>query len=290
MKSLSAKKLKPDHEPRVGIFDGMPIEDYHSHEAISNSGLSHFLRSPAHYIAYRNEPPEPTDRMKFGTAAHFAILEPQLFYRRYVKRPDGANIKTGKGEAAKNRWATSEGKAILAELSEGGAKTVLSEDDFERVERMIEEIYSHPTAGPLFSGGKTEQSAFWRDPDSGVLCRARPDYLRSDLQVDLKTTEDASLSEFSRKVASLGYHRQAAFGMDGLREITGQGSIGWVLVAIETAAPFGIGVYVLDDASIGLGRNEYKGALTRIAECQRSGEWPGYSTDVQALGLPGWYR
>lgn len=281
-----AKKIEI---PATGILDGLPIEEYHAHPSISNSGLGHLMRSPAHYIAYRNEPHRPTAAQELGVAVHFAILEPKLFFSRYVKRPEAPALKTTEGKPAEKPWATKEGKAILAELSRGGTRTVLPADEFEQIERILEEVHSHPTASALLSKGKTEQSIFWTDAETGIQCRARPDYLRNDgVFVDVKTTQDASYKAFQRSMGQYGYHRQAAFGMDGLRAATGRGDIGWALIAIECEAPVGIAVYVLDDTAIGIGRNEYRGALTRLADCIKTDTWPCYPTETQALELPRW--
>ena len=35
-------------------------------------------------------------------------------------------------------------------------------------------------------------------------------------------------------------------------------------------------------------RIEYRRLLNEYAECMRTGEWPGYRTDIQLLQLPRW--
>ncbi len=263
--------------PLSGIVAGLTIEEYHASPAVSNSGIGQFMRTPAHYLTYRNTPSESTPAKELGSAVHFGVLEPALFFQRYVVQP--AEIKRRAGKAWEEFQAANASKEILCV------------EDYETVKRVIDEVHSHENASKLLSKGKTEHSIFWTDKETGVACKTRPDYFRPDgIQVDLKTTRNASFREFQRSVGQYGYHRQAAMGIDGLHAATGNDSVGWVLIAIELEPPYGIAIYVLDDAAIGIGRNEYRGALTRIAECMTTDTWPGYPTHTQALELPAWYR
>jgi hypothetical protein len=53
------------------------------------------------------------------------------------------------------------------------------------------QIYVHPIAGRLLRGGQAEKTLIWRDEATGVLCRAKADYLRPDGIVDVKTAAGA---------------------------------------------------------------------------------------------------
>lgn len=251
---------------------------YNAHPAERNSSLGYALKSLAHYRAHKQQPIESTDAQAFGTAAHFGVLEPQKFYARYAAMPVGTDLRTTSGKAAK------------AAILESG-KTPLKADEFQDVERIIEAVYSHPTASKYLTGGVTEHSYFWTDPETGIQCKARPDYLREDgIYVDLKTTDDASAGEFSRSAAKWAYHRQAAFYQDGLKHATGRDLVGCVLIAVEKESPYGIGVFVLDETAVDFGRIQYKAALSAIAEGRRTNVWPGYPTETQTIFLPGWMK
>jgi len=256
----------------------MDEQTYNAHPAERNSALGYALKSLAHYRAYKQRPPESTDAQAFGTAAHFGVLEPQKFYSRYAAMPAGTDLRTTAGKNAK------------AAILEAG-KTPLKADEFADVERIIEAVYSHPTASKYLTGGLTEHSYFWTDPDTGIECKARPDYLRDDgIYIDLKTTDDASAAEFARSAAKWNYHRQCAFYSDGLKVATGRDLVGCVLIAVEKAPPYGIGVFVMDTHAIDFGRIQYKAALTAIAEGRRTNQWPGYPAETQTIFLPGWMK
>lgn len=263
--------------PFAGIVDGLPIDEYHAHEALSNSLIAHLLRSPAHLVAHLNQPPPSTDSQSLGQAAHAAILEPRKFFAEYVRLPEGNDRRTKTGKAAYDDVVAS-------------GKIPLRYDDFVRVEKMIDAVYSHPTASALFSKGKAEQSVFWRDSETKVDCRSRPDYLRPDgVIVDLKVTEiTADCEGFQRHAVKYGCFRQAAFGMDGLKTVLGAEQVGWVNVVVEAFEPFAIGVYVHDDAAISYGRNQYRRALSLYAQCMLDEHWPAYPENAQTISLPRW--
>jgi hypothetical protein len=141
----------------------------------------------------------------------------------------------------------------------------------------------------LAKGGHTEASCFWIDEATGVKRRMRTDRLVAgmNLILDLKTGIDVSPDGFARAVANFGYHRQAAYYIDGMRAITGED---WrmAFVGVEKDAPHLVAVYVLTDAAVEQGRQENAAGLVTAARCIESGEWPGYSDQVVALDLPRW--
>lgn len=261
----------------VGVIE-MGEADYNAHPSERNSSLGYALKSLAHYRAHKRQPIGSTDAQAFGTAAHFGVLEPQKFYQRYA--PLGADYD----------GRTTAGKAVKAAIIAAG-KVPLKSGEFHDVEGIIEAVYSHPTASKYLTGGVTEHSYFWTDPDTGIECKARPDYLRNDgIYIDLKTTDDASVEEFSKSAAKWAYHRQAAFYQDGLKTATGRDLVGCVLIAVEKESPYGIGVFVLDENAVEFGRIQYKKALAAIAEGRKTGVWPGYPSETQTIFLPGWMK
>lgn len=263
--------------PETGVFE-MSIESYHQHEAISNTGLGYILKSPAHYIAYRNQPPEATTAQIIGSATHAGILEPALFKERYASMPEGLDRRTKIG------------KQTYEDLQASG-KMILPHTAFQNIQRMIEEAYSHPTVSTYLKGGVTERSFFWKDKETGVSCKSRPDYLRKDgIIVDLKTTDSASLVAFQKSVANYAYYRQAAFAMDGLKAVLGVDQVGFVLIAIEKEPPYAIAIFILDSDAIAAGRLEYQFALNTYANCLKTDRWPGYTVETQTLSLPGWMK
>lgn len=223
-----------------------------------------------------------------------------------------AEINLGRQGLLSTRGTQRELAAILAEHGQpvelwadlvemnratNDGKTIISAEDFDQISAMRDAVMAHKSAGALLAPdrGMAELSAYWRDPETGALCRCRPDFLRKDgLVVDLKTAIDASPDGFSSAMNAIRYDVQAAFYLDGLREAIAQGREdlpapkAFVFVAVEKTAPYAVATYLVPAETIEIGRREYRADLNRYAECAASNTWPGYGDAIQPLGLPEW--
>lgn len=254
-------------------FIPLTNEEYHLDPAIGSSTLVRARKSWAHAMTAF----EQTAPMQFGGGFHSLVGEPMAFAKQYAKAP-----------VCDRR--TKEGKEIYAKFSaENAGKTILSAEEYDAMDGMLYSLMKHKLALTLLTNGVAEQSAFWTDKDSGVLCKCRPDYLRTnDTVVDLKTAEDASEGAFQRTLVQYGRHIQTAFYLDGLSAVTGREFKNFVHLVIEKKPPYAIAVYSLDDLSIDQGRREYKKLLKDYAWCQKIGEYPSYPEEVKAVSLPDW--
>jgi hypothetical protein len=261
--------------PEPGIHS-LEESYYHSLPYISKTGLDYINKSPQHFIAYKNSPQKPTPAMLFGSALHASVLEPHLFKAKYVKAPDVDK-------------RTNVGKSTLAEfLKHNIGKTLLDPDDFDRIQKMTEEIYSHPTASKLLSGGEAERSLIFDIEKYGIRMKSRVDYLKGNLITDLKTCEDASADGFQRSVAAYRYHVQAGVYSSALTALTGSELQSMAFIAIEKKEPFGIGIYLLDDFFIDAGKIAFEKNMQSYAECVKSDKWPGFDVNPVTLTAPRW--
>lgn len=193
-----------------------------------------------------------------------------------------------------------------------GHLQVLTPEQWDQLHKMRDAVMAHPAARALLTAvpGVAERSVYWRDPITGLLCRCRPDFWRNDgIVVDVKTTEDASAEGFARSISNYRYHVQHPFYLDGIAAMQSQVKDpaqrafapaafvppkAFVFLAVEKSArvvdgvAMGVGVYVLDSESVELGRIEGRQDLERIAECTRTGKWPGYGDTIQPIELPKW--
>lgn len=182
---------------------------------------------------------------------------------------------------------------------ENAGYTVLSVDVFNQLLAMRDAVHAHPAAGALLAAeGVAEASIYWNDPETGELCRCRPDFWRQDgIFVDLKSTLDASPEGFARSLADYRYHVQAPWYLTGGQAAHDAGLLpdGWqrprafVFIAVEKSAPYAVAVYSLDAATMELGALQMRADLDTLAECKRTGVWPGYGDKIAALSLPDWY-
>lgn len=254
--------------------------NYWTHPGVSQSQLRDFARSPMHYHARhvaRTAEVAETAAMRFGTALHTAVLEPDVYASRYVTRTWDARTKEGK--AARDA-ATARG--LIA----------LDDDDADKIASMVASLTAHPLASRILaSRTHVEHPIAWECPTTGAACKGRPDAHvtidgRSAL-VDVKTTEDASPASFARSIATYAYHIQAAHYLAGWCEVMAPVDA-FVFIAIEKSAPYAVGVYELSESTLATGDERRIDLLTRLAECRTADRWPGY--EAQTIDLPAWAR
>lgn len=252
--------------------------DYHGHSAVSKSHLDKLAKSPAHYWAAYLDPdrvtPEPTLAMVLGTALHTAVLEPELWDATIAVPPQAFDRRTKAGK-----------ELALAFEQESAGKLVLTPEDGDRIRRMADAVHKHPASSFLLDlPGLREASYFWTDEDTGIECKCRPDWHSTDrrLVVDVKTTEDASPRGFQQSVAKWRYHVQSAWYSRPL------GAEQFLFICVEKTPPYCVAVYAVTPAMFAAGARVADRDLALLAECRKSGRWPGYSDEIQPIDLPKW--
>ena len=279
------------------VIEGMGNDEYHAAEGISASGLKLIGRSPLHYwsryIDPNREPQEETPALRLGTAIHTAVLEPARFAAEYVVVPYGAPRRPTLTQlnAKKPSDDTVASIAWWQQFDkENEGKTILSIDDHATCMAISERLRHHPAASVLFRTGVAETSMFWTDPETGVLCKCRPDWLIKGMAIlDVKSTTDAGAEPFSRSVYNYEYHMQAAWYLDGVRHCLGaDGPQAFIFAAFEKEAPHAPAFYSADGEMISIGRRLYKRRLQIYAECKSKDFWPGYPAGITSLSLPAW--
>ena len=267
-------KAKPWWE----LIVGMSGEDYHAHDGLGKSGLDRLRRSIAHYLA---DPASATTAMTEGSAFHCRVLELAQWGIRYAVAPE-MDRRTKVGRAA---WAE------FQEQSEG--LTVLTQEQFGRIEKMSEAVNNHPVFQSVQDDdGDAEVSVFWEETPytQPIVCKARPDWVSGDrkILVDLKSTRDASPEGFVRSIAKFRYHVQAAWYLRGWRAATGINA-DFIFVAVESSPPHEVACYTLGEAELAEGWLQARRGLRKYADWQ-SGDviCEGYPQEVQQLTLPRW--
>lgn len=265
-----------------GIYADIASADYHSGPGVSCSALKLVGRSPSHYWSAYRDPQRPAREqsaaLRMGEAIHCAILEPQRFVVAYRVAPQ-VDRRT---KAGKEAW-----EAFVAECEEVGAEP-LSADEHSACEAIAAQANRHPILRAVRDGARYEHSAYWIDPITETLCKARPDWLTSRrIVLDVKSTADASPREFAKSIARYQYAMQAAYYLDGITA-AGCEVDSFVFVAVEKTAPFGIACYAADAEMLTQGRAEYRRLLAVYAECDAADQWPGYPQTVAPISLPAW--
>ncbi|MGZ0105175.1 PD-(D/E)XK nuclease-like domain-containing protein [Achromobacter sp. KK8] len=263
-------------------IEGQDIEAYHRGPGISKTGLDHVARSPALFYALHLDPARPAEKERAGQLegqlAHCAILEPAEFDKRYSVGPD-----VSRATKAWKEWEASLPAGVIA----------IKPDQRETALRQAESVRRLPDVAEALAAGRPEVSAYWIDPDTGVLCRCRPDWVHPAgesgvVLLDVKTFSDASPAEFARQIARKRYHVQDAFYSEGYARAAGVDVLGFVFVAVETEWPFAASAVMLDEPGKRQGAIDMRRDLTTYAACLKANDWPGHGAAIHQVSMPAW--
>lgn len=269
--------------PEPGVYQ-ITAEEYHADPipggSLSSTGARKLLAPscPALFRHEQQHPRAPKAHFDIGHAAHRLVLGdgPELI------ELDFADWRT--------KDARKERDAVRAE----GAVPLLP-DDYRMVHDMAAALRAHPFAGALFDpdrGGTAEQSLFWKDRPTGIIRRARLDWLPATgkgrlIIPDYKTCRSAEPEAIRRAVAEHGYHQQDDWYRAGCRALGLAGEdAAFVFVFQEKTAPYVVTVVELDVMCRRIGAAKNRRAIETYARCVETGHWPGYHDAIAHLSLP----
>ena len=260
-----------------GVYD-IPEDVYHRDDSLaselgrslSQSGAKVLLECPARFVYERDHGRPPKEEYDVGHLAHRLTLG------------TGARIRV----VDAYDWQTRAAQAARKAAREAG-ETPVHRGTLLAGSRMARAVRRHPAASAILSAGRPEVSFYWIDPDTGVTCRGRADWLRDNGIADLKFLVDASPTGFAKAAAAYGWDMQAAYYTDGLYALTGQW-LPFLFIAVEKTRPHLVGVYRLDDEAMESGRARNRAALRQYAEYESLDWWPGYGDDITDVSLPRW--
>ncbi len=268
-----------DIEP--GIYYGISNENYHAGPGVSKSQLDDIADTPALYLWRKNAPVDTTKTktLDLGTAFHCRVLEPEEFSNRFIVAPE-FNRRTNAGKE--------EEKAFLMECASTG-KTVITAEEGRKIELMYQSVMALPLGQWLVeSAGHAESSIYWEDPETGILCRCRPDKIIPEFHwiMDVKTTAD--IQRFKTAYYDYRYHVQDAFYSDGYEAQFGVQPTFVFLVASTTieCGRYPVEIFMMGEEAKQAGQLEYHRNLRTLADCLNTDEWPA----IKTLSLPRWAK
>lgn len=249
--------------------------EYQKIPALSFTAMTHFINTPAHLIAYKNEPEkDPTPAQIQGTLSHMAILEPAKF-ETDVKVVDG------------HRGA----KAVKEEIEfwESQGKMVVKSEQYASAIGSARAVQKHSKIQALMKGGVTEKSIITTCARTGAPIKCRADYIfpEAGIILDFKTFSDLSDRGIDRQISGMKYDLQAIHYLNVGANFLGKDMTLFANVFVETAEPFGVRWCPLPAAAIekALIKYDYWNQLERYAKCLEKNEWPGYSEDAYEPNL-----
>ena len=305
----------------LGVIN-ITAEAHHAIRALSASGMKDLAVSPLRYW-YRHihgaaKDQEETAAMRVGTALHSAVLEPERFADQYGCAFDPSTL----GEDALNTvadiraWIEARGfkpkgtakwpligqalelmqqtnitvpivateEAAHAAFNEG--KTILSVDEWTRVNAMAARLREEPEIQRLTEQGRPETTILAEDPDTGVLLKARLDWMATNHTLDLKTFVQKRGNSIDKSICDAIYYERyyvQAYFYTYVRKIAGLDSVPFIMAFVESTEPHDIRIRELAPSSLGetniyweQARLEVRRMIRLYAECQEKygdSEW-----------------
>lgn len=288
--------------------DDIPSSIYHGIAGISEplpGKNSTRIKRADKSIAHMLLPQPVTKVLRDGAAAHTLILEGEDVYRDEIAvAPPEVRSRRHKGWL---EWLLQNHQAWAIQMGNSPQRAVLIREHVARfallakedlaIRRMADAVMSHKIARKIIEKAEKEQTLWYRDPDTGLLCKIRVDMRLPYILADLKTSRDASWESFGKDAANLGYHVSAAhyqLGADPhIQESRWVGE--FLFVVVENEEPHGVQIHKLGLQSMAAGRHIRDRALRKIAEWEESGkpdpfEQGGqiYEERINDVELPRW--
>jgi hypothetical protein len=228
-------------------------------------------------------PPKESRAFDIGTAAHDLLA-------------GGGNVVRVIPEKrlAKNRARSGASYQRWVETHPG--KIDLKREEWASVKTMANNVRRHPQLARMMDRAIGREVAIaWTDEETGLELRAYIDLLTGwdtgTIVVDYKTTRCETPREFSRSVLDYGYHFQAAWYTEAVRQL-GYDVIAFLVVTVDKSPAHECRVYQLSQRAIDLGHRKMRETLAELAYRVNADYWdsPG-SDEVLEIDLPEWaYR
>lgn len=259
-----------------GILN-VSTEEYFAIPALSNSGMKDLAVSPLRFwhrhINPDREPEEETAAQRIGSALHCTVLEgADAFEARYVRAFDRSTIEGALDTVSDLRgWLESNGvkpkgtrkqdlidqvkamrvlagvdvrivdeeREVYDMLAEG--REVLTNAEWTQVEGMADSLRQELVLMDYLSQGRPEVPMVATDPATGVLLKAKLDWMAPTITLDLKSFTAKRGSNIDRAVHDAiwyeGYYRQAYLYEHIRRIVTGERSQ-FVFAFVESTPPY----------------------------------------------------
>lgn len=280
-----------------GVNANIDSSQYHRTMGLSKGGLMALKKSPAHFWQWMTSPPDPsTQAMALGTATHTLVFEPEKWASEIAVIPEDAPKKPTASQT-KAEEPSEKAKVSLDWWTKfhntNVGKTIITAEQDILARGMANAVYANEEVLPFLKhySAKAELSIMATEKVKGldIACKCRADLVTMDgsVIVDLKTTQDSSAEEFSRKFMSLGYWMQAAHYMATAR-LAGLPVKRFIFVAVESTPPHSVALYELDEQSLDKAFKIRQRLLETLANCIATGKYPSHSKGINSLTMPSW--
>lgn len=255
-----------------GLHQGVPWDEYKALKRLNPSLLKVGRKSMKHLRHAIDHPRTDTPQMRLGRVTHTAILERHMF--------ESSVVVWAGGRRCGKKWDEFQ--------AEHAGREIISEDEHANLVGMAEAVAADPLAMGALAGTFPEMTICHTEAETGIGCKGRADAYRHGLLVDLKTTGDIDPHKFGRSAEAFGYHVSLGLYRRWIERQAGVRA-DVKMIVVESAAPYDVSVVPVDDAVLELGESIGMGLLRQVAECKRTGVWPGVARGEELpLYFPEW--
>ena len=255
------------------LINDLSDADYKALAGVNFSSFKNFFVSPFHYLWSKNNAEKETDDLIVGNAIHCAILQPNLFDKKFAVAPKVDRRKT-------------EDKIIWNEFVEASkGKSVLTDEQFDLVlqcssaikdNKYFKSITDKNDEIIIESAGNCEFA--------GSVIKGRIDLYNKTKNVifDIKSCKDLPTRSQMSKYASNRLHYMQGFFYSEIvmkcYDLKERPDV--VFGYVHKKAPFTIGLSQFGPIYINKAHEELSSALCRFENCKANNSFPEATTST----------
>jgi hypothetical protein len=272
-----------------GLYAGVPEAVYFSLDAWSNSRLKTLEKSPEE--AQENTSGSDgtdTQAQSLGSAAHCALGEPVRFAEEYSIRTRCFGL-TQQDNRCKHWGKHSVGGKWYCgrHRPEGAADPIVGilPKEMEQIQEWFKLLYECEENTELGSPGHFEVVAIWVDPETGLKCKGRIDFLSlvGGYIKDWKTSREGAPWAFPYHMERWRYDRQHAFYMKGMKALAPHVKAFYFVALGKDGV---VSVHTLPDHVARQATEEVNALLQLAKKYSIAGHWPKEGSPVHTV--TGW--
>ena len=238
------------------------------------------------------------DSLILGKAAHALILGDEVFDEHIIYVPEDAPRKLTatqiKAFERDGEWseAAKDGAEFWAAFDEKAqGRLLLKHEQVEKIMYMSENLAANKLAVEVLTSDLIEISMIWRDEQTGIWVKSRPDCLPSngfdfgDLKTFAPKGGDIELAAM-RATTDHSYAMQMALAIEGAEQTLGHTAQRCALVFLQTSEPYEVIPVEIDEEALYWARVLCRHGLNLMKHGLDTGEWPGMASAMKKYSYP----
>jgi len=230
---------------------------------LSYSSMKEFLKSPAHFIAYRNLPKkEPTKALVIGSLVDCFILTHDKWAEMFSVEPE-LNLRTKDGRAEYEEFCRKEAAAGI---------TVVSQEDYDLADMIASSVLMNKVARSYIDRiGETQKKINFQI--EGLPFVAKLDAVGDSFICDLKTSVTAEPNTFSAMALKYDYDLQCAVYLKAMNSKPIYSFPDYFFLVVEKEPPCACSVIKATNEFIEIGKLKLEKAIENFKFCMENNLW-----------------